>query len=153
VPSNLDLKTSRVSLISLVAALTVCLAAVPVAKPRQDARGLGGAWLMTLAIAGERPPLVELAFAENETAPTDASAAQAHWRSVAPNKFSVQFDLPTEDFGSGGAYRVNGVLTLDELGRLRGPRSAAVIESSGKVVTSLRGAAKAKFLRDAISLP
>jgi hypothetical protein len=64
VPSNPDPKTSRVPLMGLLAALTVCLAAIPVAMPRQDTRGLGGTWLITLAFAGERPLLVELASPE-----------------------------------------------------------------------------------------
>ena len=146
-PSSPDPKTSRLPLMGLVA-VTVCLAAIPAVRPRQDVRVLGGTWLMTLAFAGERPLLLELAFTENDSAPMDASEAHAHWRSVAPNRFSVQFDLPTEGLGYGGAYRVNGVLTLDELGRLRGPLSAGVIDQDGKIVTSVRGAAKAKFLRD-----
>jgi hypothetical protein len=147
VPSNPDPKTSRLPLMGLVA-VTVCLAAIPAVRPRQDVRVLGGTWLMTLAFAGERPLLLELAFTENESASMNVSEAHAHWRSVAPNKFSVQFDLPAEGFGSGGGYRVNGVLTLDELGRLRGPLSADVIDPEGKVITSLRGAAKARFLKD-----
>jgi len=119
------------------------MASLPAARlPARDGHGprLAGDWLATIAFAGERPILAVATFS-----PGKVTGAECWWR-VAGDRFALSFVVPSADANS--RYRVTGTLKFDELHRLRGPVTVERLDSSGKVLSSVRGIAKAASIKE-----
>ena len=127
---------------TVLGAFVVFAASLPAARSweRVDhGPRLTGDWLTTIAFAGERPILAVATFSPNR-----AAGAECWWR-VTGDQFAVSFVVPSADANS--RYRVTGTLKLDELHRLHGPVTVEQLDSSGNVLSSVRGTAKATLIK------
>jgi hypothetical protein len=108
--------------------------------PRVQAPGVTGTWLTTLEFKGERPLEMVVAFSRNDACPSLCDG-QGLWRPVSARRFSIAFKMPAELNDS--SVRISGTLSLDELGRLRGPVIAERMGTGGRVV-DIPGVVKAE---------
>lgn len=130
----------------VVSALAVLVASLPAARllePARDGPRLAGDWLTTIAFARERPILAVATFSSNR-----AASPECWWRGSG-DQFAVSFVVPST--ATNARYRVTGTLKLDELHRLRGPVTVERLDSSGNVLSSVRGTAKATPIKERTS--
>jgi hypothetical protein len=131
--------------VRLPVAVCVCLTALLATRPKRRDCDLSGVWLTTFVFPGRRP--IQAAITFDETSPASPEGmGQGRWTRTGGNQFSVAFRLPGgSEGGSDAEYRVTGALTFDStVGRLWGPVSCDVLDAGGSVISTLRGAAKAR---------
>jgi hypothetical protein len=122
--------------------VTAFIPAACMITPRVQPQGVTGTWLTTLEFKGERPLEMVVALSQHDACPL-LSDGQGLWSPVSAGRFSIAFKMPAESNGS-SVRRISGTLSLDELGRLRGPVIAERMGSGGRVVDSIPGVVKAK---------
>jgi hypothetical protein len=125
---------------AIVVGAFVVLLALPATQLPDHGSRLAGDWLTTIAFAGERPILAVATFSPNK-----AARAECWWRGTG-DQFAVSFVVPSSD--ANARYRVTGTLKLDELHRLREPVTVDRLDSSGNVLSSVRGTAQAASIKE-----
>jgi hypothetical protein len=138
--------TARVlPFLGLAAIVTICLSAVPRIGSQSESPRLTGTWLAALEFTGQRPFQTVITFSEADANPIE-EVGSGRWARIAGREFSIGFMMPAIDFdiNRGSACKVTGTWTLDELGRLRGPLTVEVVDSTGRMVDSFRGIVNVK---------
>jgi hypothetical protein len=137
--------TARILPVLGLAAITVCLSALPRIGNQSEIPRLTGTWLAALEFNGQRPFQTVITFSNADANPME-DVGSGRWTRIAGREFSIDFTMPAVDFdiNHGSRCKVTGTWTLDELGRLRGPLTVEVVDSTGRMVDSFRGIANAK---------